>query len=100
MIQMNVQNRRRLTDLENELTVAGGQGPRMGRRDSWGVWDGHIHTAILKIGNQQGPTVQHLELCSMLCGSLDGGEFRGEWIHAYVWLSPSAVHLRLSQHCL
>ena len=24
------------------------------------------------MGNQQGPTVQHMELCSMLCGSLDG----------------------------
>ena len=29
-----------------------------------------------------------------------GGEFGGEWIHAYVWLSPFAVHLKLSsQHC-
>ena len=26
------------------------------------------------------------------------GEFRGEWIHVYVWLSPFAVHLKLSQH--
>ena len=29
-----------------------------------------------------------------------GGEFGGEWIHAYVWLSPFAVHLKQSQHCL
>ena len=28
-----------------------------------------------------------------------GGEFWGEWIHVYLWLSPFAVHLRLSQHC-
>ena len=28
-----------------------------------------------------------------------GGEFGGEWIHVYVWLSRSAVHLKLSQHC-
>ena len=28
-----------------------------------------------------------------------GGEFRGEWMHVYIWLSPSAVHLKLSQHC-
>ena len=28
-----------------------------------------------------------------------GGEFRGEWIQVYVWLSPFAVHLKLSQHC-
>ena len=34
MIQMNLQNRRRLTDLENELMVAEGQGQRMGRRAS------------------------------------------------------------------
>ena len=25
-----------------------------------------------------------------------GEEFGGEWIHVYVWLSPSAVHLKLS----
>ena len=27
-----------------------------------------------------------------------GGEFRGEWIHVYVWLSPFPGHLELSQH--
>ena len=27
--------------------------------------------------HQQGPTVQHRELCSMLCGSLDGKEVWG-----------------------
>ena len=32
-------------------------------------------TAIFKMDNQQGPTVQHRELCSMLCDGLDG---RGE----------------------
>ena len=25
-----------------------------------------------------------------------GGEFMGEWIHVYVWLSSSVVHLKLS----
>ena len=29
-----------------------------------------------------------------------GGEFGGEWVHVYVWLSPFAVHLKLSQRCL
>ena len=29
-----------------------------------------VPTAIFKMDNQQGPTVQHMELCSMLCGSL------------------------------
>ena len=28
-----------------------------------------------------------------------GGEFGGEGIHVHVWLSPFAVHLKLSQHC-
>ena len=30
-----------------------------------------------------------------------GGEFGGEWICVliYVWLSPFAAHLKLSQHC-
>ena len=27
------------------------------------------------------------------------GVFWGKWIHVYVWLSPFAVHLKLSQHC-
>ena len=26
-----------------------------------GVWDWHVHTAIFKIDNRQGPTVQHRE---------------------------------------
>ena len=33
-------------------------------------------TAIFKMDNQQGPTVQHRKLFSMLCGSLDGS---GVW---------------------
>ena len=28
-----------------------------------------------------------------------GGEFGKEWMHVYVWLSPFAVYLKLSQHC-
>ena len=28
-----------------------------------------------------------------------GGAFGGKWIHVYVWLSPFALHLELSQHC-
>ena len=47
-----------------------------GGRDSWGIWDQCVHTLILKMDNQQGPTVQQRELCSLLPGSLDG---RGVW---------------------
>ena len=46
-----------------------------GSGEKWGEWiirerDGHVHTAIFKMYNQQGPTEQHRELSSMLCGSL------------------------------
>ena len=41
----------------------------------------------------------HRDLCSMLCGSLDGRGFGGEWIHGYVWLSAFTVHVILSQYC-
>ena len=29
-----------------------------------------------------------------------GGKSGGEWIHVYVWLTHSAVHLKLPQHYL
>ena len=45
---------------------------RIGGRDSQGVWDRHVPTATFKMDNQQGPTVWHRELYSMLCGSLEG----------------------------
>ena len=54
--------------------------------------------AIFKMDDQQGPTVQPRELCSVLRGSLDGREVWREWIHVYVGLSPFAVHPKLPQH--
>ena len=50
--------------------------------------------------SQQGPTIEHVALCSRLCGSLDGRGFGGQWTHVYGRLCPFAVHLKLSQHCL
>ena len=92
---MNLLTIHREKDLENKLVILPGR--RIGGKDSQGVWDGHAHTDILKMNNQQRPSVQHLEFCPVLCGSLDGGEFGGEWIHVYVWLSPFAGHLKLTQ---
>lgn len=40
--------------------------------DSQRVWDGHVQSALFKTDNEQGSTVQHMELCSVLYGSLDG----------------------------
>ena len=39
-------------------------------------WDWHGHTAIFKIGDQQGPAVEHGELCSIFCNKLNG---KGIW---------------------
>ena len=67
-----------------------------------GGWLGSLgwtcaHTARFKMQTQRGP-IQHSELCSGLSGSLDG---RGVWGEmgtcVYIWLSPFAVHLKLSQ---
>ena len=52
-----------------------------------------------EMDNQQGPTVQHRESARCYAEARMGGEFRGGWTHVYVWLSPFAVHLKLSQHC-
>ena len=61
--------------------VAMGEG--LGGRDSCRVWDGHVHPAMSKMDNQQGPPVHHRELCSMLCGSLNG---RGVWERMNVYI--------------
>ena len=44
---------------------------------------------LQKMQGKQRPNVQHLDLCSMLCVSLDGRGFGGEWIHAGV---PESLH--------
>ena len=41
----------------SNLRCADETGGRMGKRGSWGIWDGNVHTAIFKKDNQQGPTV-------------------------------------------
>ena len=72
MIQMNLQNRNRLTDLEKELMVAGGKD---GGRDSWGVWDGHGQTDISWITSKA--LLSSAWNSAQLHGSLDGGEVWG-----------------------
>ena len=49
---------------------------KAGGTDSWGVWDGHVQAARFKMDNRERrPTVQHMELCSVLYGSPDGRGF-------------------------
>ena len=71
----------------------------MGHRDSEGVWDGHVHIAIFKMENQQGPMVQHRELCSMSCGSLGGRGLGGRMDTCVCMAKCLCWHLKLSQHC-
>ena len=66
------------------------------KAEGQGVWDGQVHTAIFKMDNQQGPA--H-ETAQCYVAAWMGGEFGGEWIRAYVWQSPFAIHPKLSQHC-
>ena len=82
------QNRKTLTDLENDLMVARGhsrgkeeiareylkQITKDPRYSTWNSAQGHVSAWL-------------------------GAGFGGKWIHVSVWLSLSTVHLRLPQHC-
>ena len=50
----------------------------LGERDSWGVWEGHVHSVVFKMDNQQGPIVQHMELSQWYVAAWMGGKFGGE----------------------
>ena len=57
MIQRNLLNRNRLTDSQRMNLWLLGKKDR--GRDSQGMWDGHGHTAVFNMENQQGPAGQH-----------------------------------------
>ena len=57
-------------------------------RDSPGVWDGCVPTAIFKMENQQGPTVQPGEPCSRLCNNVNG-KIIWKNIYTYICLTES-----------
>ena len=64
-----LQNRNKLTDLENALMVTGGRMEEKGKLRSW---NRHEYTAIFEMYNLEDPTVWHVKLCSMLYSSLNG----------------------------
>ena len=81
--ELTLKNRNRLTDFENERTVA--RGGKDGGRDSKGMWDGDMYTLLyLKwITNKVllysiGNSAQRYVAAWM------GGEFGREWIHVYM----------------
>ena len=53
-------------------------GRKGGGRDSQGAGDQHVHIAIFKMDNQEGPTGNAAQ-CYVAAWM--GGEFVGEWIH-------------------
>ena len=65
VIQINLFTKQTHTDLR----LLGG---RVKGRDSYGVWDGHVHSAIFKMDYQEGPIEQSRELCSILRNNLNG----------------------------
>ena len=94
-LQGNSQNRKRLTDLENKLTGASGESWGEGIVREFGM-DMYTLLYLKWITNKAllystGNSAQCYAVAWM------GGEFGEEWIHG--WLSPFALHLKLSQHC-
>ena len=57
-----------------------------------------VHSGIFKMHNQEGPTIQPRNSVQCYVAARVGQEFGGEWMHVLVWLSPFAVHWKLSQH--
>ena len=64
MIQTNLFTKQKQTHRLREQTY-NCQGEGQGR-DRLRVLDGHVNTAIFKIDNQQGPTVQHRKLFNIM----------------------------------
>ena len=56
----------------------------MGEGKWLGSWDGYVHTAILNVGNQQGPTYSTRNSAQCYHAAWMGGGLREEEIHAYV----------------
>ena len=83
MMQMNLQSRNRLTDLENELMVAMGEGivEYFGK-------DVYTLLYLKWINNKDllystGNSAQRY-----VSNWISGGRLREGWMHVYVWLSP------------
>ena len=55
------------TDLQIPKTNMVTKEERWEREDKSGTWDQQTHTTIYITDNQQGPTVEHRELYSVLC---------------------------------
>ena len=97
MKQMNLQNRKRLTDLENKLMVARGEGRREGIVREFGM-DMYTLLYLKRITNKD-LLFSTWNSAQCYVAAWMGGESGGEWIQVYVWLGPFTVYLKLLQHC-
>ena len=52
-------------------------------RDRLGIWDGHVHTGIFKVKDQQGP-MYSTGNSAVRPQPEWVRSFRGEWIHVYI----------------
>ena len=82
-------------ETEKELMVAKVAVGRMRGRDSEGVWDERVYTAYLKCITNQDLLYSTGNPAQCYVAAWMGGEFGREWIYGYVWLNPSAIHLKL-----
>ena len=46
---------------------------RDGGRDSWGIWEEHVHTAMFEMDNQQGTSLERMKLCSCSVAAREEG---------------------------
>ena len=67
-----------------------------------GVWDQQTHIAIHKTDKQQGFTVQHREIYSLVItykGKVSEKEYVCIYIQVLIYLNHFAVHLKLTYYC-
>ena len=70
-----------------------------GKRDNYGVWDGKYTLLCLRWITNKDLLYSTGNSAQCHVAAWMPGEFGGEWIHGYVWLSPFTVHLEPPQYC-
>ena len=97
---MNLFTKQKDSEYELIIEVVGGSSGKDRGKGQLRSLAEHVHTTIFKLENQQGPIPYSTwDSAQRYVAAWMGGDFGGEWIHVYVWLSPFPVHLKLSQHC-
>ena len=92
---MNLQNRNKLTALENKLMVA--RGKDRGKDRQFGM-DMYTLLYFKRITKKYLLYSTWNSALYMWQPEWEGS--LGEEIHVFIWLGPFTVHLKLSQHCL